>query len=43
MGVVGIGVQEGKVIVRLSATMFKYRGNARTHPKVFRVFVNTTS
>lgn len=43
MVAVGTGVQEAKVIVRLSATMFKYRGNARTHPKVFKVFVNTTS
>lgn len=43
MGVVGIGFQEGKVIVRLSATMFKYRGNVRTHPKVSKIFVNTTS
>lgn len=43
MGVVSTGVQEAKVIVMLSATMFKHGGNARTHPEVFKVFVNTTS
>lgn len=35
MGVISTGVQEAKVIVRLSVTMFKYGGNARTHPEVF--------